>query len=188
MFAPYRDLPASVFVGFFPKITMAAPLELSAFGVEDVASVSECMSRGPEGWIDQWKHNVYGFYDSEDLAVSVIPIEDSPRYDLYAYELFPVAYVESLEPIEVAAAPGPRSYDYELLGYDMVSRSVASFFECSPLSCNMAAAQFAVNAHCLITNRHDAYAAFQRIGEPSSGYEPGPYYLFAVYRMRRESL
>jgi hypothetical protein len=180
------DLPAPFFVGFMPKRTMAALPLLAAVGVVDIAAVSNCMSSPPDEWIQAWKHNDHGFYDSEDLARSVIPRnEDVRAYDLYAYELFPLIYADALEPLAVSPAPGAIPSDYEFLGLDIVSRSMASFFECSMLSCNLGATTFGANAHCLITNRDAACAAFLRIGESGDAWEPGPYFLFAVHRKRR---
>lgn len=87
MIRSHHDLPEAVFVGFFPKMTMQAPPELASAGVSEVASVSSCMSRPPEHWIDAWKHNELGFYDSEEAANSVSGTDSASAYDLYAYEL-----------------------------------------------------------------------------------------------------
>ena len=176
-------LPPPVFAGFQPKVTLAAPDEYIAWGVSEIAAVSECLSRAPEGWIDAWKHNSNGFYDSEELARSII--RDEKPYDLYAYEVFPIVYADIIEPYDAIGAPGPVPADYEMLGYDIVSRSIASFFECSVLSCNGLAKTFPVNRHCLIEALGDAWDAFQHIGAEEIGCEPGPYYLFAVHRKRR---
>lgn len=75
--------------------------------------------------------------------------------------------------------------DYQFLGYDIVSRSMSHHFECSPLSCNLAASDFRVNTHCLVATLADTYTVFLRIGAEASAYEPGPYCLFAVHRKRR---
>lgn len=179
------DIPAPVFVGFFPKATTAAPDELRKFGVVEIAAVSNCISAAPDDWIQEWKHNAHGFYDSEEVALSVVPHEERAVYDLYAYELIPIEYAERIEPTEVAPAPAEVPADYAFLGYDIVTRSVATFFECSPLSCNLAAERFSTNAHCLITSLPDAYEALRIIGAPEEGYEPGPYYLIAVHRKRQ---
>lgn len=164
---------------------MQAPPELVAAGVSDIAAVSNCMSSAPDDWIDAWRHNWFGFYDSEEVALSVVPADNALSYDLYAYELIPVEYAEAIEPLEVPPGPGTIPPEYEFLGYDVVTRSMSSFFECSPLSCNLAATTFRVNSHCLADKLEDAYVAFLGIGARAAGYEPGPYYLFLVYRRRR---
>lgn len=84
-----------------------------------------------------------------------------------------------------ADAPGDVPADFEFLAYDVVSRSIADCYECSPLSCNAGASMFPVNEHCLVTWFDDAWKAFLIIGKNDDGYEPGPYYLFAVYRKRQ---
>lgn len=185
MITSHQDLPPPVFVGFFPKQTMQAPPELVALGVSDIGAVSHCMSRAPDDWIDAWKHNDLGFYDSEEGAWSVVPTDAASAYDLYAYEIIPVEYAEDIRRIAVTPAPGTVPSDFEFLGYDVVSRSMASFFECSPLSCNYGAGTFAVNRHCLAATLEGAYAALAGIGAEGAGYEPGPYYLFAVHRKRQ---
>lgn len=185
MIRSHHDLPPPVFVGFFPKLTMEAPPHLAAAGVSEIGAVTNCMSSPPDGWIDAWRHNDLGFYDSEEAALSVVPPDDAPSYDLYAYELIPVEYAEELELMDVAPAPGRVPSGYEFLGYDVVTRSMADFFECSPLSCNGGATTIPVNRHCLVATLEDAYTALLRIGDASEGYEPGPYYLFAVHRRRR---
>lgn len=184
MIRSHHDLPRPVFVGFFPKLTMQAPPELVAAGVAEIASVSCCMSSAPDGWIDAWKHNDHGFYDTEDAAGSVVPADAATAYDLYAYELVPVEYAEELAPIAVTPAPGAVPADYEFLGYDVVSRSIAAFFECSPLSCNLGANTFRVNRYCLVDTLEEAYATLSGIGAAGAGYEPGPYFLFAIHRKR----
>ena len=176
---------APIFVGLFPKQTATAPDPLIPLGVMEVAAVSNCISAAPDDWIVQWKHNSLGFYDSEEIARSVIPSGAREPFDLYAYELFPMTYADELEPLAVEPAPGAVPADYEFLGYDIVSRSIATFFECSLLSCNLAAQEFGANRHCLITELAPAYEAFLKMGGSDAGYEPGPYFLFAVHRKRR---
>jgi hypothetical protein len=70
------------------------------------------------------------------------------------------------------------------LGYDAVSKSSESVlgFECSPLSCNSMALEFAVNEFCLFDSEAAATAgatAFSSI-EP----EPGDYYIVEVLESR----
>jgi len=181
-----NEVSEPLFVGYFPKRTNDADKTLSPFGVVDVASVSNYISSAPDDWVEHWKHNDEGFYDTEELATFILPPSEAALYDLYAYRLFPLQYSETIENFEVrATAPGDVPGDYEFLGYDIVSRSIATFYECSPLSCNAGASVFPVNEHCLLTRFDDAWRVFLAIGKNDDGYEPGPYYLFAVYRRRR---
>ncbi len=163
---------------------MPAPPELVAAGVAEIASVSDCMSSAPDGWIDAWKHNDHGFYDTEDAAGSVVPADAATAYDFYAYELVPVEHDDELQLIAVTPAPGGVPADYEFFGYDVVSRSMSSFFECSPLSCNFGARTFRVNRYCLVDTLEEAYATLSGIGAADGGYEPGPYSLLTVHRKR----
>ena len=74
------------------------------------------------------------------------------------------------------------SSGYRRLGYDVVSRSCGSSFECSPLSCNGAAERVEVNEYCLVDDPAEPFrlaALFSRLEE---GYEPGPYFVVEVWR------
>ncbi len=180
------ELREPVFVGFFPKVTQRTPAWLGVQSVREICSVSNCISDGPEGWIDHWEHNAHGFYDSEEQA-QVVAAPNSEEFDLYAYHLFPMRCIgDVLEPVTIESAAAPPPVDYEFLGYDIVTKSVSDFFECSPLSCNYAAREYPVNQYCLIADRDQAYQALQEISRVGT-YEPGPYYLFQVYRKRRRA-
>jgi hypothetical protein len=76
-------------------------------------------------------------------------------------------------------APGSA---FEPLGLDVVCKSVADFFECSPLSCNGAAKTFKANSHCLFDALDDAVAAAKEFSKRN--WEPGPYYVARVLRQR----
>jgi hypothetical protein len=174
------NLPEPVFVGFFPKITRPGSEWLGNPAAREIASVSACISEGPPGWIDHWKHNRHGFYDAEKLAEQVAG-PDRAGYDLYAYRLFPFRCIgDKIESAPVDGV-GRAPEDYAFLGYDVVTRSTADFFECSPLSCNAAARHYPVNEFCLLAGRETALHVLQEISR-DGGYEPGPYYLFEVYR------
>jgi hypothetical protein len=173
-----------VFVGFFPKNPTPAPQPLRDAGAEEVASVSQCMSAGPADWITTWTHNALGFFDTEAAAMAVVPREAA--YDLYAYELIPIRFGrEGTEPIEVVRAPGQLPTDYEPLGYDAVSRSSSDFFECSPLSCNLAGVEIPINRFCLFADEQHAIETAERFAS-DDGSEPGPYYVVRVWRKRRD--
>lgn len=166
MIRSHHDLPPPVFAGFFPKLTAPAPPELVAAGVAEIASVSDCMSSASDGWIYAWKHNDHGFYDAEDDARSVVPADAGTAYDLYAYEIVPVEHAGDMHLIEVTPSPGKVPADYEFLGYDVASRSVTPFFECSPWSCNLGANTFRVN---IASSRSGALAS----SRPAPARKPG---------------
>ena len=179
------NLPKAVFLGFFPKITEQSPEWLDNQSVREICSVSECISKGPENWIQKWQHNELGFFDSESLAYEVI--EQHPeKFDIYAYKLFPLRCLgDELEFITLESRFGHQlPKDYQFLGYDIVTKSVADFFECSPLSCNHGAKQYNVNQFCLVDDQAGAMDILLEISKDGS-YEPGPYYLFEVYRKKK---
>lgn len=155
-------------IGYFPKRTLKRPDWLKARGLEEVCSVSNCISEGPDGWIDQWRHNDMWAYDSPELAWSVVPEAVRGEFDLYAYHMFPVEFVEG----EQRPFPSPPLYvqplppSFERLGCDAVSRSCGTSFECSPLSCNRMAEHVPTNRHCLVD---DAETAFRVASEFEAG-------------------
>jgi hypothetical protein len=180
-------LPPPVFAGFFPKATLASPDWLAAPAVREIASVSCCLSPAPDGWITHWRHNALGFYASEAAALSVCT-DKSIAFDLYAYLLYPLRGMDGhAEPFAPAVTAGAPPADYIFLGYDIVTQSTSDFFECSPLSCNGAAAAFGANAFCLLDGEAEAVQAMLAMSEPAAGFEPGPCHLFQVYRKPRVS-
>jgi len=177
-------LPTPIDVGYFPKTTKTSSDWLKAPVVEEICSVSECISPGPREWILKWRHNDLGFFDTEAVALLVAG-DDRAMFDLYAYRVYP------LELDNGVARPwrppiGPLALDlrdYEFLGHDIASRSAGRHCECSPLSCNGAAAEYPVNRFCLIAECSVAYQAAIDISK--GNYEPGPYHLFEVHRRRQ---
>ena len=171
-------------IGYFPKRTMKRPDWLKSADVDEVGSVSNHVSEGPEDWIDQWLHNNMWLYDTLELARSVIPEAVIQEFDIYAYLLFPVVFKDGQQqPFEIPPLqiqPLPESF--ERLGYDAVSRRSGTNFECSPLSCNHRAEHTAVNRYCLVD---DVETAFRLAAEfEAGGGEPGPYHVVEVWRQR----
>lgn len=169
-------------IGYFPKRATETPEWLHGCAINEVCSVSGCISEDPEGWIDHWRHNDCWVFDTPALAWSVVHIDDRPNFRLYAYQMYPVRFDHgqaiAIELPDLNVAPLPPSF--QRLGYDIVSRSCDSTFECSPLSCNKMAEQYAVNRYCLIDDEADAVqiAIEFSVSEP----EPGPYSLIEVWR------
>jgi hypothetical protein len=168
--------------GYFPKKTLRRPEWLEAAGVAEICSASECISKGPGGWVKRWLHNDLWLYDTPADAWSVVPEQERAAYELFAYRYFPVEFVKGearafdIPPLEVEdLVPSFRS-----LGFDVVSRSMGTAFECSPLSCNRYAAREPANRFCLFDNLDRALAFAARC--EASGAEPGPYYVVEVFR------
>lgn len=175
-----------VFVGYLAKIIEPRPEWLKAPAVDDICSVSECISKAPANRWQAWKHNEYGFYESQDDAWSVIASE-ARRYDMFAFEALCFRGLDGrIDSAKLACVAGQIPVDFEFLGFDIVTRSGDASMECSPLSCNRVAESIATNSHCLIASEELAIEALQMISAPGFGAEPGPYYLFKVYRQVRK--
>ena len=173
------------FCGYFPKKATPLPEGYNLPGVVDIASVSDCIAEGPEDWVTSGTFNELGFFDDVDSAEAVVPQPDSSQFEIDAYEFLDERFEGGLaQPWTVPQlACEPPGSDFEPLGFDVVSKSVTDFFECSPLSCNGAAQTFRANAHCLFDALDDAVAAAKVFS--TGNWEPGPYYVARVLRRRR---
>jgi hypothetical protein len=169
-------------IGYFPKRVGHRPDWLKADAVQAIRSASNCISSGPEGWIDHWKHDELWLYATEAAAGSVVPDEQRSQFELHAYRMLPAVFEGGerapleLPVLQIQLLP----HGYESIGFDAVSRSCSDAFECSPLSCNSMAQEIATNEHCLLKDLATAEQVAQRfsVEEP----EPGPYYVVEVLR------
>lgn len=180
---PLRFIAAGELFGYFPKIVIREPDWLKeAPVVEEICSVSNCISKAPPDWIDRWKHNKMWMYDSPELAWSVVPEQDRGRYTLFAYRILPHLFNESGETElvlpDLSVVPIPD--EFSRIGYDAVSRSCGTNFECSPLSCNHMAPEYPVNKHCLVDNLDTAVTMARTFARGNC--EPGPYCVIEVWK------
>jgi hypothetical protein len=166
--------------GYFPKRVMPRPEWLKAPQVIDVCSISECVSDGPDDWVQKWLHNALGLFDTPELALRVVPA--AAEYTMFAYRFSTVRFAKG-EPEEwpwPTIAPSAPPETFQRLGFDAVSkyRDDILDFECSPLSCNGLAAEWSANSHCLFDTLEQAVEAARRfsIEQP----EPGKYYVAEV--------
>jgi len=189
---------APVPVGYMAKRT-ERPSDDQMGAVEEVCSVSCCISTAPPDAVQHWQHNRLGFYADETLALGVIPdTEDHAGYDLYAYAMLPLAVAASGEMRELdhaerealtqaSGAVQPLPPDYQCLGWDVVGNSLgwvaSQSFECSPLTCNGMARLIPTNRYGLIEDKARALAAAPAIARGPA--EPGDYYVLQVWRKRR---
>lgn len=186
------ELPAPFFGGFLPKKVARIPAWLKNPVVEEICSISECISKAPPGRIDHWKHNDLTLYDTLEAAQTVIPAGEVAEYDIFGFRVFPVCFDSQGMKVEEALvgkvnAPATKLDGWEFLGYDLAGRSTGYGFECSPLSCNHCAENTPVNRHCLLDDLHLAVQKGSEFGNPQSGVEPGPYYLVEVFRKSAEA-
>lgn len=179
-----------VLIGYFAKPTIKRVDWPKAESVEEICSVSNCMSGGDWDWINEWLHNEMWVFDSPELASKVVPDSKRPKCDLYAYRMFPGRYVMGKQQLFVIPALRAQPLDdsFEKLGYDLVSRETEADFGHSPLSCNGLADEVPTNRHCLLCSAEEAFALAPTMeipGQPMRG-EPGPYHIVEVWRKRRE--
>ena len=162
-------------IGYLAKRTKKC-LDHTLGSVEEICSVSCCLSKAPPGARELWRHNTMSLYASEALALGVIPAEqDREAYDFYAYFMPPVAFDDGaprdLNQDERNALSGattdvePVGSDYLLLGWDIVTNWVGwadgQAFECSPLTCNGLAKEITTNRYGLIDGLERAFALVQ---------------------------
>ena len=182
--------PDPILIGFFPKKTARPDAWFGKTSVEEVCSVSNCISCGPDNWMDLWKHNMtWRLFDTEAAAWEIAG-QDRRAYDMYAYRLFPVVFDGSeVSPVAAEATAAGDLSEYDFLGYDPVSREEgASEFGHSPLSCNKGFDQYQVNRFCLLDDLNAAWritAEIARDAREKHSWEPGPYYLCEVHRKRK---
>lgn len=173
--------------GYMAKRVMTRPDWIKAPKVDDVYSVSGCVSENFADYIKYWRHNGYWFFDSPEIIKSLahehaIDLRDCSF--LY-YEVFEEEFNDEKEIWEPfrpddsfktsVAAPARK----QLVGYDVVTFSVHTSPECSPLSCNNLAEAIETNRHCLFASFEEAKARIE--GHDFDNSEPGPFRIFAVY-------
>jgi hypothetical protein len=169
--------------GYFFKRIELSPDWLAAPAVSEICSVSHCISQPPDGWIDAWRHNEFGWFNRIADAIGVVPAERRAQHRLFAYRIHPEIFRTSgraplLVPADVRPEAIPR--DFRSLGFDSVSRSSADAlgFECSPLSCNALAAECGANEFCLFPSIGTAIVGAERFALEQP--EPGDYYVVEV--------
>ena len=169
--------------GYFARRVKPRPDHLPASGVREICSVSECLSLGADHWIDSWRHNSLGWFNSVADAEKVIPESERGDYRLFAYRIHPEVFcgarrVPLMLPDDVRPEPLPAGF--ATIGFDSASRSAGPTlsFECSPLSCNGLAAEMPVNEHCLFATLQSAIAGAERFAAEQP--EPGDYYVVEV--------
>ncbi len=166
-------------VGFFAT----RPERYDQHGIEIVCSPSECFADWPAGWMERWRHNRLFLYDDLPTLRAIVPDPDRAEFLICAVASLPVQFGGAEQsPTELAtvAAERPPS-SFVRLGFDVCCRSNDAAFECSPLSCNLMAAELPANRYGLFDRFEDAMAATSTFD--AARCEPGPY---AVLEIRAE--
>ena len=78
-------------VGYMSKKVSRQPAWLKSNVVEDIYSVSSCVSEDFDDWINYWKHNGYWFFDSPKIIKKIaaehgVSLEGALMFYYEAYE------------------------------------------------------------------------------------------------------
>jgi hypothetical protein len=193
--------------GYMFKKVGRRPDWLGAANVDDIYSLSGCISSNFTDYINYWKHNGYWLFDApvtmaEICAENHLDLADttlfyyevfceefdtnSRRWSAFEPELsfpthvFPThVFPTHVFPTHVFPTHVEQPGVVRLEGYDVVTFSANSSPECSPLSCNGLAAEIATNRHCLFETLEQAKRALEAGAFDHS--EPGPFRIFAVH-------
>jgi hypothetical protein len=164
---------------------------IKTLGVDDVFSVSGCMSKDFADYINYWKHNGYWFFDSPEAIKNLARDHtfDLTGTKFFYYEVYELEYVEDKNEWRTFAPEAsfvtnvvvPKEKHLE--GFDVVTFSVGTGSECSPLSCNSLAREIKVNRHSLLSTFDEAKQSLE--SGKFKNLEPGPYRIFAVYSVEQ---
>ena len=176
-------------VGYMYKKIVHRPDWLKAANVDDIYSLSGCVSDNFTDYTNYWKHNGYWLFNSP-AVMEEIARENSlvlVGMTLFYYEVFTEQFDENskewstFEPEASFPTKVEEPASAQLEGYDVTTFSVGNSPECSPLSCNSLAAAITVNRHCLFESFGEAKQSLE--AGQFDGSEPGPFRIFAVYTL-----
>jgi hypothetical protein len=174
-------------VGYMVKRVSLHPDWLKAEQIVDLYSVSGCISKNFADYIPYWKHNGYWFFDAPEIIRQLAQDHsiDLNGTHVFYYEVYELEFDEE-ENEWMEFEPGSSFTTNVVLpsrkvleGYDIVSFSLGTNAQCSPLSCNHLASEVETNQHCLLDSLEQAQHVLQ--SDKFKGVEPGPYRIFAVY-------
>lgn len=185
--AHHYTLGCMIPAGYMAKKVERRPEWLSPAAVEDIYSVSGCVSEEFCDYVPHWKHNGHWFFNkpSEIAEIAAVGSLDMTDQKLFYYEVYEKQFADRRklwepygpDPAFKTAVELPRSKKLE--GFDVVTFSGQTSPECSPLSCNSLAKQIAVNVHCLLPSLEEAIRLIEAGAFDNS--EPGPFRILAVY-------
>ena len=170
-------------VGYMYKRVSPKPDWLKTDVVEDIYSLSGCVSEDFYGW----ERNGYGLYDSPQIMEGIANRKsiDLSEMKLFFYKVTDKQWNANeqkwdeyqLEKFFKTEVQLPK--ETKLEGYDVGSFFDNSRCECSPLSCNHLAEFVTVNDHCLLKSYEEALD-LTKSGELKD-CTPGPYRIFEVH-------
>ena len=173
--------------GYLYKLVVPRPEWLGAVGhVENVYSISHCISDNFADYIGHWRHNGCWLFDDPAIMREIareqgVPLEGATLfyYEIYAEEFDERARAWSPLPLDPTTMHVTPPSTKQLHGFDVNCASMRNAPECSPLSCNGICAELPVNTHCLMETLEAARAALESGAFDNS--EPGPFRIYAVY-------
>jgi hypothetical protein len=176
-------------VGYMFKKVSPRPDWLNADGVDDIYSLSGCISENFTDYIEYWRHNDYWLFDSRPVMEEIAGQAnlDLSSMALFSYEVFEEEFDENskhwstFEPEPSFPTHVEKPDEPHLAGYDVATFWAGAGPECSPLSCNGLAETVAVNRHCLFASFEQAKQSLEA-GEFDNS-ERGPFRIFAVYTL-----
>lgn len=171
--------------GYLAKRILNKPEGFQNKDIVDIYSVSGCLSKHFADYINYWKHNGYWFFDSPQIIYQIAKENsiDLTGTKLFYYEVYDLEFDEnnewkSFKPEASFTTDIEKPASKNLEGYDIVTFSVESSAECSPLSCNWLANTIPVNKHCLLPSFDNAYQLLEDGKFENS--EPGPFRILSV--------
>ena len=161
---------------------------LNCENVTKIYAVSNCISKDFTNYVPYWKHNQYWFFNSPGDMDTIIREENiSDELELLFYEMYEKEFDENEQVWQEITAEESFGYQVKLpsqkdfLGFDIVSYSVGTSHECSPLSCNALCQEVNVNKYCLLDDFEEAIKITESLNEKKA--EPGPYRIIAVNKI-----
>jgi hypothetical protein len=171
--------------GYLAKRVYIKPDWLQAPQVNDIYSLSGCVSKVFADYVEYWKHNGFWLFDSPEV-VETLAQENSIDLTgtmLFYYEAYEKEFDgdtwQPYQPDSSFKTSVVVPLDQQLEGFDVVTFSCRNRPECSPLSCNNLAQKLPTNRHCLFQSFEEAEANVTNGVFNDS--EPGPYRIFSVY-------
>lgn len=173
--------------GYLLKRVSERPASIHTPAVNDIYSVSGCMSENFADYINHWRHNGYWLFNRPSDMDAIVEDSGADRSNLalFYYEVYEREFDEdekawsTFEPEASLPTDVAKPSRARLVGFDVTSFSAGTSPECSPLSCNAVADEIAVNEHCLFATFEEAKAALE--SGAFENCELGPYRIFAVY-------
>lgn len=174
--------------GYMYKKIVTKPAWLKCDHVTKVYAVSSCTSKDFVDYIPYWKHNKYWFFnDPRDMDAIIADHAITDEFELLFYELYEKEFDEKRPTWREITGEEAFGYDVKIpahkdfLGFDIVSYSLGTSHECSPLSCNGLCREVRVNEYCLLDDLGGAIRLTESLNEKKA--EPGPYRIIAVNRI-----